>query len=54
MDDTNAMITAIQTVIADPKYASDWWQGLVLGVTVMCGCLGFSMLRTTSPDTEDM
>jgi len=57
MTNTNsaAIAQAIVSVISNPDYASDFWQGLAFGFSVMLFCFALSMLRSiTGDNTEDL
>lgn len=53
--DTNVVTAAVHAAFTSDVYSDAFSQGLILGVTVVVGCLVFSMLRTiTGENHEDM
>jgi hypothetical protein len=53
MDDTNAVVAGVTQVISSSIYATDFHAGLLLGLTIVVGCLGLSMLRGVTGDREE-
>jgi hypothetical protein len=50
---SNDMIVALNAVLQNVDYLATFEQGLLLGATIVAGCIGVNFLRTIDDNSED-